>query len=188
VLAPLSQGFQQRSRQGYRVTRAVVHPEVVLTSEGQTQERIALEPVARVMNDVKEPGMHQWKDVVSTIEFKPGFEESLDTIDDFSHILVLFWMHRSPQWDRSLAKTHPQRRADLPPVGVFATRSPVRPNPLGMSVVELAGREGNVLTVKGLDAIDGTPVVDVKPYLPGDSITDARVPEWVHRLRHDASD
>ena len=68
-------------------------------------------------------------------------------------------------------------------MGIFATRTPWRPNPIGLQVVELVAREGNVLTVRGLDALNGSPVLDVKPYLPrGDAVAGARTPEWVGRL------
>jgi tRNA (Thr-GGU) A37 N-methylase len=71
----------------------------------------------------------------------------------------------------------------LPLVGVFATRSPKRPNPIAITVVPLLRLEGNVLHVKGLDMADGTPVLDIKPYLTrGDRVEDARVAEWLHRL------
>ena len=68
-------------------------------------------------------------------------------------------------------------------MGQGRTRSPVRPNPLGLSVVKLVERHDNTLIVQGLDAIDGTPVFDIKPYLPGDSLTWTRMPEWVHKLQ-----
>jgi tRNA-Thr(GGU) m(6)t(6)A37 methyltransferase TsaA len=78
---------------------------------------------------------------------------------------------------------HPQRCEDLPLVGLFATRSPARPNPIGVQVVDLVSREGTVLTVRHLDALNNSPVLDVKPYLPrGDSVPDAITPAWVSRL------
>ena len=112
-----------------------------------------------------------------------GFEEALEGIEEFSHITVLFWMHQSPVWDASTSKIHPQRRADLPLVGVLATHSPFRPNPLGLTTVRLLEREGSTLRVVGLDAIDGTPVVDIKPRLPEDETVPERVPDWVPKLR-----
>ena len=71
---------------------------------------------------------------------------------------------------------------DLPLLGVFATRTMFRPNPIGLTLVELLKVEGNVLTVKGLDAYDGTPVLDVKPFDAWDNATDAKVPEWWKKL------
>jgi tRNA-Thr(GGU) m(6)t(6)A37 methyltransferase TsaA len=145
---------------------------------------IVLKPIATVKNEIKEMGKRCWKEIVSEIVFNPGFEGAMDGLDDFSHIIVLFWMHRSHAWESSMSKTHPQGRPDLPLVGVFATRSPVRPNPLGVAVVKLLERRGNVLRVVGLDAIDGTPVVDIKAYFPSDAAAQATVPDWVHKLHH----
>ena len=141
-----------------------------------------LRPVARVKNSISDPGRQDWARVVSEVVVYPDFEEALDGIEQFSHLVVLFWMHKVSAEGRSEIKVHPQRRTDLPLVGVFATRSPARPNPLGISVVKLIERKGNILRVTGLDAIDGTPVVDIKPYLPGDSISAPRVADWVHKL------
>jgi len=71
-------------------------------------------------------------------------------------------------------------KLESPLVGRLATRSPSRPNPVGQSVVQLLEQQGNILKVRGLDAIDGTPVIDIKPYIPKyDSAPDARVPEWI---------
>jgi len=138
--------------------------------------------VAIIKNNISDPYKHGWGEVVSEIVLEPEFEEAADGLEEFSHLVVIFWMHRIPADGRSTTKTHPQRRLDMPLVGVFATRSPARPNPLGVTVVRLLERRGNVLKVVGLDAINGTPVVDIKPYLPGDSIPDAKVADWVHKL------
>jgi len=97
----------------------------------------------------------------SEIEVFEEFEQGLQDIEGFSHIVVIFWFHRSQGYDL-LVK--PPGEESLR--GVFATRSPRRPCPLGLTVVELVAREGNILKVRGLDAIDGTPLLDVKPYIP----------------------
>ena len=82
--------------------------------------------------------------------------------------------------EKRLHKVHPMGRGELPLVGLFATRSPHRPNPLGETTVPLLKRQANVLTVEGLDAVDGTPVIDIKPYLPKyDSTTNPRVAPWL---------
>ena len=144
---------------------------------------MSLEPIAMVKNDVKEMGRRDWDKVVSQLIVRPDFEDALEGLKEFSHLIVLFWFHLSPAGENAAHKTHPQMRQDLPLVGVFATRSPVRPNPLGMAVVELRGQVKNVLMVTGLDALDGTPIVDIKPYLPGDSVAKAKVPDWINKLR-----
>jgi len=157
-----------------------------MSTEDGDRSPILLRPIAWVKNDVSEPGRHDWARVESEIRFEPGFESALDGLEEFSHITVLFWMHRSPAWDASMPKVHPQRRPELPLVGVLATHSPLRPNSLGMTTVRLLERQGGVLRVAGLDAIDGTPVVDVKPFIPGDDMSQATAPDWVSKLRrHD---
>jgi len=154
-----------------------------LSQTDDTQIPMVLNSIGWIKNDIKETGMRDWNQIVSELVFDPGLQEALDGLEEFSHLVVLFWMHRSPVKESFTLKTHPQRREDLPLVGVFATRSPVRPNPLGMTVVKLLERKDNVLKVIGLDAIDSTPVIDVKPYLPSDSVTQMQVPDWVHKLR-----
>jgi tRNA-Thr(GGU) m(6)t(6)A37 methyltransferase TsaA len=171
------------------VTDAVLHPgikEHELSPSTDNERPIALKAIASVRNDVKEPEMRDWRSVVSDIVCDPALSEALDGLEEFSHIMVVFWMHRAPSWDPGHLKTHPQRRQDLPLVGVLATRSPHRPNPLGVSVVKLLERRDNVLRVIGLDAIDGTPVVDIKSHIPDAETAEAGVPDWVYRLRRSA--
>ena len=151
-------------------------------SQAENQTPIVLKPIARVKNNIQEKRKHHWGQVVSELVFDPSFEDALDGLEEFSHVIVIFYMHRSQAWEHSMSKTHPQMRPELPLVGVFATRSPVRPNPLGMTVVRLLERKGNVLRVIGLDALDNTPVVDIKGYFSSDSAAEAQVPAWVHKL------
>ena len=103
-----------------------------------------------------------------TIELKPELEAGLQDIEGFSHLYVISVFDRA---ERSDLVAHPP--SDDRPHGVFATRSPERPNPIGLSVVELLGRDGPRLRVRGVDMLDGTPVLDIKPYLssvPADRI------------------
>ncbi|MFC1982766.1 tRNA (N6-threonylcarbamoyladenosine(37)-N6)-methyltransferase TrmO [Chloroflexota bacterium] len=96
-----------------------------------------------------------------------------------SLIIVIWWMHKVTVTGQSPTKILPQGNLEIPLTGIFATRSPRRPNHLGKATVILLQRQGNILKVKGLDAIDGTPVIDIKPYIPKyDSVTGARAPEW----------
>jgi tRNA-Thr(GGU) m(6)t(6)A37 methyltransferase TsaA len=108
--------------------------------------------------------------------------EALEGIVGFSHLFVMFWMHEISNEERKTLKVHPRGRRDMPLLGVFATRTPNRPNPIGLTLVELLKVEGNVLTVRGLDAFDGTPILDIKPFDPWDVAKDARVPEWWMRM------
>ncbi len=103
----------------------------------------------------------QGKKEVCWVEIFEPYAEGLKDIEGFSHLILLYWFHCSENYSL-LVKTP----WDTKPHGVFATRSPNRPNALGFSVVELIERDGNKLKVKGLDALEGTPLIDIKPYLP----------------------
>ncbi len=141
---------------------------------------MTLKPIGVVRNKVKQPIRHGWGEIVSEIIVDSDLTEALDNLDEFSHLIVLYWMHQLPAGRQLPLKVHPMGKPELPLVGRFATRSPSRPNPVGQATVKLLERHDNILKVKGLDAIDGTPVIDIKPYLPGyDSADDAKVPLWI---------
>ncbi|MEM1954968.1 MAG: tRNA (N6-threonylcarbamoyladenosine(37)-N6)-methyltransferase TrmO [Nitrososphaerota archaeon] len=118
------------------------------------------------------------------IEVFEEFAEGLDGIEEYSHLFVIAYLHRSEgKW---LLKVRPRRllkkgfrEDELPVLGVFATDSPVRPNPIALTLVRLIGREGNRLRVRGLDLFDGTPVLDIKPYRPDYRAEDFKIPAWV---------
>jgi len=140
---------------------------------------ITLKAIGIVRNEVKQKPEYGWREIVSEIEVNSSLTEALDGLDEFSHIIILYWMHQVTATNKLSLKAHPKGKPELPLVGRFATRSPNRPNPIGKATVRLLERQGNILKVKGLDAIDGTPVIDIKPYLPGyDSVADAKVPPW----------
>ena len=106
----------------------------------------------------------------------------LDGVEEFSHLLVLYWADRIPPERRSWTRVHPRGREDLPLVGIFATHSPARPNTICATMVRLLERKGNRLTVEGLDALDDSPLVDIKPFEPGSySKEEVKLPEWWHR-------
>jgi tRNA-Thr(GGU) m(6)t(6)A37 methyltransferase TsaA len=141
---------------------------------------INLTPIGFVRNAVTEPKGEDWQTITSEIIVNEDLKEALCGIDEFSHIIVIYWMHRTSPAERSVMKVHPKRNQNLPLVGVFATRSPARPNPIGIATVKLLECRENVLKVIGLDAIDGTPVLDIKPHIPGaDSPTAAKTPGWL---------
>ena len=105
------------------------------------------------------PRQGRFSDALVTLEILPEFAEGLQDIEKEPHHIVLYWLDRS---DRNKLKAIPPHTGIEH--GVFATRSPARPNPIGICIVELVGREGNLLFVRGLDAIEGTPLLDIKPY------------------------
>lgn len=116
------------------------------------------------------------------IEIDLAWVGALDGIEGFSHIWVVWWLDRyeSPP---SSPRVHPEGRPEMPLVGLFATRSPHRPCPIAITAVRLLARQGARLRVEGLDANEGTPVLDIKPYLRrGDLIPEATAPDWLERL------
>jgi len=119
-----------------------------------------------------------------TIVIDPEYCPALLGVENYSHLLVLYWFHlRDNDEHRGTLRVTPPRHKGAPLTGVFACRSPSRPNPIGLTVVELLRVNGCRLEVSGLDALEGSPIVDLKPYLPrADSIPDARTPVW---LKHD---
>lgn len=119
---------------------------------------------------------------VSEIVLRKDLAEALEGIEDFSHLFVIFWMHEISRKDRNTMKVHPRGRKDLPLLGVFATRTPYRPNSIGLTLVELLEVNGNVITVSNLDAFNGTPVLDIKPFDLRDMAKDVKVPKWWTKL------
>ena len=143
------------------------------------REPVVLRPLAVVRNGVREPRPHGWEGVRSDILVREDLLPALEGIETYSHVIVVFYMHQVPETERARAQVHPRGDPRYPLQGVLATRSPSRPNPLGVAVVPLLRRRRNILRVVGLDAIDGTPVLDLKPYIPHyDSVPGARLPEW----------
>jgi tRNA-Thr(GGU) m(6)t(6)A37 methyltransferase TsaA len=123
-----------------------------------------------------------WEEAESELEIDFAWVDALDGIEEFSHLWVLWWLDAVARPPQAL-HVHPERRQDLPLVGLFATRSPVRPNPVAMTAVRLLRREGARLWVSGLDAFEGSPVLDLKPYLRrGDQILEVNQPGWLDRL------
>ena len=108
----------------------------------------------------------------------------LDGLEEFSHVWVIAWLGRVPAEERGAKlRVHPRGVDNIPSVGMFATRTPRRPNPIAITAVPLLATDGPVLTVKGLDLLDGTPVLDIKPYLAhGDRVAGTRAPRWIRRL------
>ena len=117
---------------------------------------------------------------VSELDIFQEYCQELYKLEDFSHIMAFYWLHlRDNQAHRSAIRVIPRRHHGAPEVGVFASRSPSRPNPIGFSVVELLKIESCKIFVKGLDAANHSPVIDMKPYIPrADSVPNARAPEW----------
>ncbi|MEM4246298.1 MAG: tRNA (N6-threonylcarbamoyladenosine(37)-N6)-methyltransferase TrmO [Candidatus Bathyarchaeia archaeon] len=114
------------------------------------------------------------------ISIFPKYKDALKGIGSFSHLIILYWLHlRDTEKDRRTLRVVPKRHRGAPEMGVFGTRSPSRPNPIGLSVVRLEKLESNLLTVRDLDALEDTPIIDIKPYLPrADRRFKVKVPVW----------
>lgn len=156
--------------------------------------RYTLEPIGVVRKGLPRaeegrPRQHETHDVEGRVEIFPKFVEGLDRIEGFSHLFLLTYLNQGHPDAKGLLKIRPrrhmkpgQRLEDLPLLGVFATDAPVRPNPIGLTLVEFVGRQGNVLVVKGIDIYEGTPVVDIKPYRKDYRAERHAVPAWVQEV------
>jgi tRNA-Thr(GGU) m(6)t(6)A37 methyltransferase TsaA len=147
------------------------------------REPVTYRAIGVVRNRVRDSRIPGWQDVRSDIILRDDLSSALDAVDGFSHVIVVFHLDRVPDDER---RRQVQVGTDSAMRGVLATRSQRRPNPIGVSVVPVLHRRKSVLRVQGLDALDGTPVLDVKPYLPAyDSIPEARLPDWAVQSRSD---
>ena len=148
------------------------------------QDRFQLRPIAYVRGGRAEPSDDGWDAVAAAIELTPEFgPEALAGLDAFSHVEVVFLFHRVAESAVVAGARHPRGRVDWPKVGIFAQRGKDRPNRLGVSLCRLVAVEGTCVRVAGLDAIDGTPVLDLKPvmrgFLPRGEV---REPAWASAL------
>lgn len=146
---------------------------------------INIKSIGLVRSPVKIPVDEGWGEVVSQIELDEEFTEALTGLESFSHVVIVFYMDQNRNKDLKL-KRRPRGREDMPEVGILAQRAKHRPNPIGITTVKILSINKNIIEVKGLDAIDGTPVLDIKPFYPAfDTACDALIPEWVTRLMSD---
>jgi tRNA (adenine37-N6)-methyltransferase len=147
-------------------------------------DEVVLHPVGVVVGGRTEPVDDDWEGVEATIVLDERFDpEALQGLDDFSHLDVVYLFHRVDE-DKTVAGARsPRGRTDWPRVGIFAQRAKARPNRLGVSTCRLLRLDGRNLHVADLDAIDGTPVLDIKPYMTEmGPHTPVREPEWATEL------
>jgi tRNA-Thr(GGU) m(6)t(6)A37 methyltransferase TsaA len=164
---------------------------------------IKIKPIGYVKNEIKQSSFQQNIDIaerkrqnqlkykqinqtLSELIIDPSYNDMLDGVENFSHIVVIYWPHLLTDEQCKLRKVHPMGRKDLPVQGIFATRSPARPNSILISTVELLKRKSNVLQVRGLEALDGSPILDIKTYIEiRDQISNPIFPEWVHQIKRE---
>jgi tRNA (adenine37-N6)-methyltransferase len=145
---------------------------------------IQLAAIAVVRNLRREVEDDHWGEVVSVIELDPSFsEEALFQIESFSHAEIFYYFHLVEESKIENGARHPRNNLAWPKVGIFAQRGKNRPNRLGATIVKVLKREGRQLFVQGLDAVDGTPILDIKPvmreFLPREEVTQ---PGWATEL------
>ena len=144
-------------------------------------------PIAYIKNERKEVIDDQWGQIISEIILQEDIiEEALEGIESFSHLEVIFYMDKVSDEKAKAQHRHPRNNTDLPKLGTFAQRNKNRPNKIGLTTVELLERNGRTLKVKNLDAIDGTPILDIKPVMkefePKGKI---RQPSWTQTIMKD---
>lgn len=143
---------------------------------------IIMHPIGVISNEVGSRKDISWGDDISVIQLDDEYCSGLTGLEDFSHAIILFFLDKAKYDPEKHLQRRPQNREDMPLVGIFSQRGKDRPNRIGLTSVKILSVSENSLVVKGLDAIDGTPVLDIKPYYPVYDRKDAKVPEWTDRL------
>lgn len=143
-------------------------------------DEIKIKPIGIIKNKIDKPKFGGWLELISEIILNEEYEKALDGIEEFSHITVIYWMS---EVKTCTIKHKPQGKQEVPIVGILACRCPTRPNPIAITTVKLLEKDKNVLKVKGLDAINNTPVIDIKPYTPQyDKVENVKIPDWINKL------
>lgn len=139
--------------------------------------------VRRIDGGPTEPGAFYDPEIETTLAILPRWAAGLAGIEEYSHLVVLFWLDQAARRRTTGTPRAAEDSPEAPPVGFFATRTPRRPNPIGIACPRLVRRHGSDLIVTGIDAWDGTPVIDVKGYAPRDELRPAAtVPDWLELL------
>lgn len=159
----------------------------VNTYDFESLPEVTLTPVGIVVSEIKDVSLKAEKsglkagsgngkerseknkrpeDLECELHIAPRYSALLDGVEDFSHLLVLYWPHLIAPERRALQKVHPMGRSEIPKQGIFATCSPARPNPVLVTACKLIKRKENILIVQGLEAVDGSPILDIKIYNP----------------------
>ena len=143
-------------------------------------DEINLKPIGFAKNHIKEPRFGNFTNEISEIIVDQKFTEALNGIESYSHVIIVYWMDKVKDY----VITHrPQGNPKVPILGIFSCRCPPRPNPIAITTVRLIGHEDNRIKVIGLDILDGTPIIDIKPYWPQyDKVDDGKIPDWVCEL------
>ena len=146
--------------------------------------KFTIHPIAFVKNSRNQPIDDNWGNMISEIHLAPEIPATtLTGIEEFSHLEILFYFNKVKNSDILVGKGHPRGNPDWPKTGIFGMRKKDRPNLIGTTIVELVKKEDNILYVKGLDAINDTPVIDIKPVIKGFLPTgEIKQPFWADEI------
>ncbi|MGO9139674.1 MAG: tRNA (N6-threonylcarbamoyladenosine(37)-N6)-methyltransferase TrmO [Syntrophales bacterium] len=144
---------------------------------------IKLEPIGNVLSSVTERMDKNWGEIKSKIILNSDYIGALLGLENFSHAIIVTYLHQAKYEKEKHLQRRPRNLETMPKVGIFSQRAKDRPNPIGITAVEIISVGDDYLEIKGLDAINETPVLDIKPYYPQyDRMDSPKVPEWVDRL------
>ena len=145
---------------------------------------IQFNPIGVVKSPVTKMSQGNWGNVQSEIQLNSDYMQGLKGLEAFSHVMVVFYMDRAAFSHSEHILRRPRGQEGMPEIGVFAQRTKYRPNPIGITSVELLSVVDNVITVRGLDALNDTPVLDLKPYMPiFDKVEDVKLPDWSDQFK-----
>ncbi|MBT3228006.1 MAG: SAM-dependent methyltransferase [Candidatus Marinimicrobia bacterium] len=154
--------------------------------EFKEMDKIELIPIAFVSNDRDHLADDDWGEVVSEIILRENFSSELfKGLETFSHVEVIFVFHRIPADKKVPASRHPRNNKNWPKLGLLAQRSAHHPNPIGLCTARILDVKDSVLTVQGLDAVNGSPILDIKPVFHEFTPRDTKQPGWVSELLKD---
>jgi tRNA-Thr(GGU) m(6)t(6)A37 methyltransferase TsaA len=146
-------------------------------------KEIKLMPIGFVASPVTEHTDENWGQITSRILLQPEYIGALSGLDDFSHVIIITYLHQAKYEKEKHLQRRPRGLESMPKVGIFSQRAKDRPNPIGVTAVKIINVGDGYIEVQGLDAINDTPVLDIKPYYPHfDKIDSPKVPGWVNRL------
>ena len=146
-------------------------------------EKIILKPVGFVSSPVSERMDENWGEVKSRIILRPEYAGALLGLEGFSHAIIVTYLHKAKYDKEKHLQRRPRNLKTMPLLGIFSQRAKNRPNPIGITAARILEVGNDYIEIKGLDAIDETPILDIKPYYPQyDKIEESKVPEWVNIL------
>lgn len=145
-------------------------------------QEIIMKPIGYVENNVQSKKYVSWGEDISRIILEKEYYTGLSGLEEFTHTIIIYYLDKAIYKREEHLQRRPQNRNDMPLVGIFSQRGKDRPNQIGMTSVQIMSVDEKSLVIKGLDAINGTAVLDIKPYYPVYDKKDAIVPDWVNRL------